>query len=75
MTDIASLGGWIVALLYIGALIIVWTYVAIGFGLFGRKQGEIDGHPLGEDRDDRAPGAEEASELTRQNTDAATGVD
>jgi hypothetical protein len=61
---------------YIGALVLVWTYVAVGFGLIGRKKDAIDGHGRGGDRDDGAAGADAASELTGQNTgDAAMGVD
>jgi hypothetical protein len=69
VTVIASSGGWIVALVFV---VIV---VAIAFGLFSREGGEIDEHPLGGERNDGAPGAEGASELTGHNADAGSAFD
>ena len=69
MTVIASSGALIVIVVFLVGL------VAVAYGIFSRRDGDIDEHPLGGERGDGAPGAEGSSEVSGQDADVSSAFD
>lgn len=69
LTYIAASGGWIVAGVFLVAI------VGVAVGIFSRSGSGIDQHPLGGERGDAAPNSEGTGDVTGQDRDEPAAFD